>query len=111
MTESGCKHGILVSELATDPDMAELIEMFVDELPDRVGAIEQTLTEQDFDTLKSLAHQLKGAAGGYGFPTITDAAKAIEATAKTTKDIEKLTKEVEFLTTLCRCARATPPRE
>jgi len=100
-----------VSELATDPDMTELIEMFVDELPDRVDAIERTLSQQDFDALRSLTHQLKGAAGGYGFPTITDAAKAIETTAKTTGGIEKLTKEVESLATLCRSARATPPRE
>ncbi len=109
MTESAQVRQVLVSEFASDPDMVELVEMFVDELPDRVEAIEKMLKQQDFDSLRALAHQLKGAAGGYGFPTITDAAKTVETVAKTTQDVESLKKDVEYLTNLCNSARATPP--
>ena len=35
----------------------------------------------DVETLKRLAHQLSGSAGGYGFPTISEAARAVRAEA------------------------------
>ncbi|MBT6497087.1 MAG: response regulator, partial [Planctomycetaceae bacterium] len=72
----------LVSELADDEDMLELVEMFVGELPERIAAIERSIDEQDLETLGVLAHQLKGAAGGYGFPTMTDAARLLDASMK-----------------------------
>ena len=97
----------LVSELAGDEDMVELVEMFVEELPDRISAFEKALAEQDFETLAGLAHQLKGAAGGYGFPSITDAAKEAEITSKAANDLEKLASEVKAIAELCSRARAT----
>lgn len=99
----------LVSELDGDPDLIELVETFVGELPDRVTAIRQALEHQDFETLQRLAHQLKGAAGGYGFPTITDAAKRLEATLKTDRQLAKMTTELNELAQLCARARATAP--
>jgi HPt (histidine-containing phosphotransfer) domain-containing protein len=96
----------LVSELANDPDMLELVEMFVQELPQRVSALRQAITQSDLDSLQRLAHQLKGAAGGYGFPTITAAAKDLELTAKTTQDLEKMKTELEALAGLCARASA-----
>jgi HPt (histidine-containing phosphotransfer) domain-containing protein len=53
-----------------------------------------------------LAHQLKGAAGGYGFPTITQAAKDCEATAKDHENMEALDQQVRQLADLCRKASA-----
>ncbi len=97
----------LVSELASDEDMVELVEMFVEELPDRVSAMEKALAEQDFETLAGLTHQLKGAAGGYGFPTITAAAKEAELTSKAAGDLEKLASDVKAIAALCGRARAT----
>ncbi len=97
----------VVSEFAGDPEMAELVDMFVAELPDRVRAIQQSLTRNDFDALVRLAHQLKGAAGGYGFSTITDAAKVVEEAGKTHRDVKKLTAHVQQLTRLCERAKAT----
>jgi len=100
--------GSLVSELAGDEDMVELVEMFVGELPDRISAIENALAEQDFETLSGLAHQLKGAAGGYGFPTITDAAREAEITSQAASDLEKLASDVKAIAALCSRACATP---
>ena len=98
----------LVSEFADDTDMVELIEMFVDELPQRASAIEQAVSEQDKESLRSLAHQLKGAAGGYGFPAITDAAATLETSVKATRDTNQLKQEVDALADLCRRATAKP---
>ena len=95
----------LVSELV-DEDMIELVEMFVSELPDRVAAIEESIAKQDLATLAMLAHQLKGSAGGYGFPSITDSAKEIEQAAKENEDLETLENQIGALAELCRRARA-----
>ena len=37
---------------------------------------------QDFDTVRSLSHGMKGAGGSYGFDRITDMAAVIEQAAK-----------------------------
>ncbi len=107
MSDPQNEKGALVSELAGDEDMVELVEMFVEELPDRVSAMEKALADQDFETLAGMTHQLKGAAGGYGFPTITDAAKEAEATSKAADDLEKLACDVKAIAALCSRARAT----
>ncbi len=102
----------LISELADDPDMAELVAEYLSELPARVQALEQACAEEDLDTLTRLAHQLKGSAGGYGFPTITEAAREAEALAKVGKAVPQLTASVETLTNLCRrAARGADNRE
>lgn len=63
--------------------MRELVQMFVDELPERMAAIQTAVQAGQFETAATLCHQLKGAAGGYGFPTITDAAAEVEAASIT----------------------------
>lgn len=108
MSETTQREGAIVSQLADDPDLVDLVELFVEELPQRITAIEKTITEQDFDGLKRLAHQLKGAAGGYGFPIITDAARTLEEKAKTQGDLESLDAELRQLADLCNRATAKP---
>jgi HPt (histidine-containing phosphotransfer) domain-containing protein len=62
---------------------------------------------RDSTTVKRLAHQLKGAAGGYGFAGITDAAKDVErAIVEDALDAPSLQRRVETLADLCRRARA-----
>jgi HPt (histidine-containing phosphotransfer) domain-containing protein len=107
MTDAARKADRLVSTLAGDEDMLDLVEIFVSELPGRVGAIHQALAHQDFETLQRLAHQLKGAAGGYGFPAITDAAKELELSTNINADIERLDEQFRELADLCTRARAT----
>jgi len=99
---------LVVSELAGDADMVELVELFVSELPMRMAAMCEAMDRDDLQTLTRLAHQLKGSAGGYGFPAITHAAMGLEETAKATSDVEQLAKQVSELAELCAKARATP---
>jgi HPt (histidine-containing phosphotransfer) domain-containing protein len=68
----------LFSDFASDPEMKELIEMFVSELPDRIEALSKAWNESEFELVGRLAHQLKGAGGGYGFPVIGEAAGRLE---------------------------------
>ena len=106
MTGSQNTSDVLISELADDPDFADLVEMFVSELPNRVAALQRGIADQDYQALASLAHQLKGSAGGYGFPSITAAAALVEQSARTASDLAQLTPKLRQLTDLCARARA-----
>ncbi|HEX2572759.1 MAG TPA: ATP-binding protein [Polyangia bacterium] len=70
--------GPLVSELSEDPEMADLVAHFVAALPGRTDELRCAVVSGDKDVTGRIAHQLRGSAGGYGFPTITTAAAALE---------------------------------
>jgi HPt (histidine-containing phosphotransfer) domain-containing protein len=100
-------HGnTLVSEFSDDPDMIEIVDLFIEEMPERIAAFEDALARQDFDSLARVAHQLKGSAGGYGFPTITEQAAVIERAAKDHTALDKLSDDVRELIDMCSRARA-----
>lgn len=65
-----------------DPDMLEIVREFAEELPSRVKEIERCLESGAHSELQTLAHQLKGAGGGYGFAPITESAAALEQALK-----------------------------
>jgi signal transduction histidine kinase/CheY-like chemotaxis protein/HPt (histidine-containing phosphotransfer) domain-containing protein len=96
----------LTSELASDEDMAEIVRQFVRDLPLRSSAILRALRAADIETLTRLAHQLRGSAGGYGFPLITEAAAALEDGVAAGLDGPALMSRAEALASLCRRARA-----
>ena len=106
-----CKPAPLVSELAGDPDLADLVSAFVSELPARIEAIQKALTVQEGKQLRVLAHQLKGAAGGYGFPTITEAAKALELSVKSQAGLDEIKTRIDSLAQLCNRASAGSPSD
>ncbi len=70
------------SAFEDDPDMLEIVCEFVHAFPDRMTALEDSLAKGDLLRLETLAHQLKGAGGGYGFPQITEASAELEQTVK-----------------------------
>ena len=96
----------LVSELVDDDDMAEIVRQFVVDLPERSSAILRALQVPDIETLTRLAHQLRGSAGGYGFPLITEAAASLEDGVADGLDLSSLQSRAEALASLCRRARA-----
>ena len=96
----------LVSELANDPDIADLVRDFVAELPKRAESIAHAALSKDWESLRRAAHQLKGAAGSYGFGPITDAARTVEGFASGDAASADLERSIASLTTLCRKARA-----
>ncbi len=86
-----------------NPEDAELIEFFIDELPERVATLRSAVKTEDFDSVQRLAHQLKGAAPGYGFPQIGIAAEALETTVReaTICSINSIRAELDALINLC----------
>jgi signal transduction histidine kinase/DNA-binding NarL/FixJ family response regulator/HPt (histidine-containing phosphotransfer) domain-containing protein len=102
----------LISDFAREADMIELIDCFLSELPDRLREIESANREQNLAALVALAHKLKGAAGGYGYAPITEAARALEQRAHARDDIEMIRGAVAELKDLCTraCAGRTHER-
>ena len=96
----------LYSAFRDDPDMMEIVELFVCELGERVDALRTAFDRAAWDELGSIAHQLKGAAGGYGFESVTHAAAALEATLNAASDdTDAIKGELDTLTSLCERVR------
>jgi CheY-like chemotaxis protein len=95
--------GHIVSELARDEEMTELVERFTAGLPAQARRLDDALDENDRETIRRVAHQLKGAAGGYGYPSITLAAARLEQSAREGAPVAQPLAEV---CDLCRRARA-----
>lgn len=97
---------VLISELADDPDMAAIIKIYVGKFPSKIRSMREYLVNNRLDELARLAHQLKGTGGGYGFPSISNAAWRVEQEAKSNSDLQQLRTAVSELTILCQKAIA-----
>src|SRR5215510_1216530 len=91
--------GAIRSAYENDPDMLEIVREFASELPARIAKLEAHLAANEMRELQTLAHQLKGAGGGYGFPQITELAASIESALK-----QGLTESVIKDRTIALCA-------
>ncbi len=96
--------GPILSEFGDDPDMAEIVVPFVAALQDYAMRTHSMLGENDREGIRRLAHQIKGAAGGYGFPSITTAAARLEEACREGAPLDQ---RVSDLSDLCRRARAS----
>jgi CheY-like chemotaxis protein len=97
---------LLVSEWAGDADMTTLVQTFVGNLATHVRTIDSALAGGDVETLRRGVHQLRGAAGSYGFPSMSVAAGHLEDAIAHGADIVQLRPLARSLTDLCRSARA-----
>lgn len=96
----------VVSTLSDCAEMRGLVEEFVRELPGKAAVLSQLLRARQISELRRLAHQLRGSAGGYGFPSITLVAARVESEARVEGDVEALAAGVRDLCALCNRARA-----
>jgi signal transduction histidine kinase/CheY-like chemotaxis protein/HPt (histidine-containing phosphotransfer) domain-containing protein len=96
----------LHSDFAADPEMGDLVVKFVDHLPERIAALDAGLRSGDREAIARIAHQLKGAAAGYGFASITERARALEDQVK--RGDGDVSPSVHELVALCRRAVARP---
>ncbi len=103
---------LIRSEFSSDPDMAEIVTMFVDEMPAKVEKLTQTFAAMQFDELRRIAHQLKGSSGGYGFSDLGKAAGSLEHCLMTHADgvatgdpVAEIRGEFERLIDMCKRVR------
>ncbi|MBS0203991.1 MAG: Hpt domain-containing protein [Planctomycetes bacterium] len=76
------KSKVVYSSLRDEPDFAELLPFFVDELPEKQTVLSQLAQSNDFESLRREAHKLRGSAGGYGFQGLSDLAGKLEESCK-----------------------------
>lgn len=74
--------GPVRSEFADDPDYRDILVEFMKALPDRGAGLLAAHCSGQPDQLRTQAHQLKGAGGGYGFPELSQLAAALEGACK-----------------------------
>lgn len=101
----------LYSTIGTDPDFQELVTLFVQEMPERIQKILDCLNQGNLEDLHRLCHQLKGSAGGYGFPPISEAAAKVVDALRNHSPEEQIWQTVSDLLQLCQRARAGGPSE
>ena len=98
----GQASGGLVSEFVNEPTVKRLLEKFIQRLPERVNTINGLLEKQDLTSLEQAVHQLKGAGGGYGFPTITRIAGTVEEQLRAQADLDDVRAQIESLIAVVR---------
>jgi len=96
----------LYSELSRDPGLADILELFVKEMSERVANLREGLEAGDWARLGRTAHQLKGAAGSYGFAPISVGAAGVEQAIRQSLPESRIREAVEELIALCRRARS-----
>jgi HPt (histidine-containing phosphotransfer) domain-containing protein len=65
-----------------DASFEPLVPKFLTNRKKEVVTMLGALTTQDFETVRTIAHGMKGAGGSYGFDRITEIAACIEQAAK-----------------------------
>jgi len=101
------KNDPLVSSFSDDPEMAELIDSFVMELPEKVGKLETAFAQQDLAGLTRIVRMLKGEGGAYGFDAITQAATEVEKAIADVTDMSEIRAQLNELIRVCLSARST----
>lgn len=96
----------IYSRYGTDPDLGELVVMYVDEMPQRIQTLEAYLAAEDLEGLHRFAHQLKGAAGSYGFDQVSEAASVLEGALQRRESPEIIDATFAELVGICRRVRA-----
>jgi len=109
MSPSTCDVQPIYSCFGDDPDLGELVEMFVEEMPERIATLLEQFNSRQWDALRRTAHQIKGAAGSYGFDAITPDAARLENALRENEPEDRLREAVDALVNMCGRARAGTP--
>ena len=97
------------SALGADADFAEIVALFVDEMPGRIRDLQAHFGCANWDELARLAHQLKGAAGSYGFDQVTPFAARLEKTLRNGEPAAAVRAALDELLEACGRVRAGGP--
>jgi HPt (histidine-containing phosphotransfer) domain-containing protein len=96
---------VLVSTLADDPDLGEIVRLYTAEMPERIAALRTGFELGDRGRLTTLAHQIKGSAGSHGFHPITPYAAALEGLARSGASNDELRQALDALVEMCARVR------
>ncbi len=95
-----CDDSVLISSLADDPELVQVLDIFIDMLPEMLDSIGAAWRESNMETLKRHVHELKGAGGSAGFPIVMQHAAHVENIVATGQP-DQLAQAVDELLGLC----------
>ena len=75
----------------------ELVKGFVAGIPKKISAIENALATGDEESLRTQVHQIKGSAGSYGFPNVSNCARRCQELLRSQTDSDAARSQVEEL--------------
>ena len=75
--------------VSIDPDLQGLIPGFLQNRRHDIQTLQKAVAGEDFETIRTLGHRMRGDGGGYGFSMISEIGGALEKAA-----LEKHTLEI-----------------
>ncbi len=79
-----------------DASFEPMMPRFMANRKKELVTMRQALTGRDFETVRSVAHGMKGVGGSYGFDRVTELAAAVEQAAKSA-DAATITQQLHTL--------------
>lgn len=68
--------------VAINRDLEDIVPIFLENRENDLQTLRAALAQQDFGTIQTLGHRMKGDGGGYGFDKITEIGAMMEQAAK-----------------------------
>lgn len=65
-----------------DEDIKEIMPEFIENMNKNSKSILESLSKEDYNTIETLGHRMKGSGSGYGLDYITDLGSSLERAAK-----------------------------
>lgn len=87
----------IYSPLAEDPELSDLVAMFVEEMPERLAQLTRARDANNWAEVSLVAHQLKGASGSYGFHLLTTVAGNLETAIVRRQSAEEILRAISEL--------------
>lgn len=105
MSAEQTTESFIYSSFANDEDLGELVEMYVDEMPERINCLEDFRNSGNWEQLKIMAHQIKGSGQSYGFEIISQLAAAVECAIRDEESESDIDRKLGELLSACNRAR------
>jgi HPt (histidine-containing phosphotransfer) domain-containing protein len=96
---------LIYSVYGDDDDLAEMVEIFVAEIPHRVQTLSEALLAGRLEDLRRTAHQLKGAGGSYGFGLLSEVSARLEMAVRSGASAEDIQCRYDEVIDVCRRMR------
>jgi HPt (histidine-containing phosphotransfer) domain-containing protein len=109
MTKPNSANDLYYSVMGNDPQLAEIVALFVEEMPHRVREMTSYFASANWEQLRRVAHQLKGAAGSYGFDQVTPSAARLEKSLAEKQPEATIKAALDDLVDACGRLRAGAP--
>lgn len=84
--------------------ISEIINAFIDEIPQQLQSINDAITKTDYSTIKKLAHHMKSSVSILGISKILPILKEIENFGANATNIEKIKELYQNLDEMCNLA-------